>query len=145
MGLLSLPQIGKPLQVLDLQDDCKGVERRSRLWLKLGGFRNDGFGPSFRNTVVGPVAFVNAPHCPAKMSSDHSIKIDLRLYCGKEIAMGPGKADLLDAFARQQTEPVPPVPHRLMKKSIPHSARRSSTFRRQWEPHRYHHHQPDDL
>ncbi|NBC35019.1 LysR family transcriptional regulator [Novosphingobium sp. FSY-8] len=26
------------------------------------------------------------------------IKITLRLYCGEEIAMGPGKADLLDAI-----------------------------------------------
>lgn len=34
------------------------------------------------------------------MSSDPSIKIILRLYCGKEIAMGPGKADLLDAISR---------------------------------------------
>ncbi|MBA4766209.1 MAG: LysR family transcriptional regulator [Porphyrobacter sp.] len=34
------------------------------------------------------------------MSSDPSIKIILRLYCGREIAMGPGKADLLDAIAR---------------------------------------------
>lgn len=34
------------------------------------------------------------------MSLDLSLKIILRLYCGKEIAMGPGKADLLAAIAR---------------------------------------------
>jgi molybdate transport system regulatory protein len=34
------------------------------------------------------------------MPCDPSLKIILRLYCGKEIAMGPGKADLLDAIAR---------------------------------------------
>ena len=31
----------------------------------------------------------------------HSLKIRIRLYCGDEIAMGPGKADLLDAIARE--------------------------------------------
>jgi len=34
------------------------------------------------------------------MASDPSLKLILRLYCGKEIAMGPGKADLIDAIAR---------------------------------------------
>lgn len=29
------------------------------------------------------------------------LKISLRIYRGKEIAMGPGKADLLDAIARE--------------------------------------------
>jgi len=29
------------------------------------------------------------------------LKITIRLYCGEEIAMGPGKADLLDAIARE--------------------------------------------
>lgn len=29
------------------------------------------------------------------------LKIKLQLYCGDEIAMGPGKADLLDAIARE--------------------------------------------
>ena len=29
------------------------------------------------------------------------IKIKVQLYCGDEIAMGPGKADLLDAIARE--------------------------------------------
>lgn len=28
------------------------------------------------------------------------LKLKLQLYCGEEIAMGPGKADLLDAIAR---------------------------------------------
>jgi len=28
------------------------------------------------------------------------LKLKLQLYCGDEIAMGPGKADLLDAIAR---------------------------------------------
>ncbi|MEO0062842.1 MAG: hypothetical protein RLZZ08_1402 [Pseudomonadota bacterium] len=28
------------------------------------------------------------------------LKLKLQLYCGPEIAMGPGKADLLDAIAR---------------------------------------------
>jgi len=32
------------------------------------------------------------------MSSPKQFKIVLRLYCGEEIAMGPGKADLLDAI-----------------------------------------------
>lgn len=32
------------------------------------------------------------------MRTDQSLKIVIRLYCGKEIAMGPGKADLLDAI-----------------------------------------------
>ncbi len=29
------------------------------------------------------------------------LKLKLQLYCGEEIAMGPGKADLLDAIARE--------------------------------------------
>ena len=29
------------------------------------------------------------------------LKIKLQIYCGAEIAMGPGKADLLDAIARE--------------------------------------------
>ena len=29
------------------------------------------------------------------------LKLKLQLYCGDEIAMGPGKADLLDAIARE--------------------------------------------
>lgn len=29
------------------------------------------------------------------------LKIKLQIYCGDEIAMGPGKADLLDAIARE--------------------------------------------
>jgi len=29
------------------------------------------------------------------------LKIKLQLYCGEEIAMGPGKADLLEAIARE--------------------------------------------
>lgn len=30
-----------------------------------------------------------------------TLKLQARLYCGDEIAMGPGKADLLDAIARE--------------------------------------------
>ena len=30
-----------------------------------------------------------------------SLKIKIQIYCGDEIAMGPGKADLLDAIARE--------------------------------------------
>jgi molybdate transport system regulatory protein len=33
------------------------------------------------------------------MASPPTLKIVLRLYCGSEIAMGPGKADLLEAIA----------------------------------------------
>lgn len=29
------------------------------------------------------------------------LKIKIQIYCGDEIAMGPGKADLLDAIARE--------------------------------------------
>ena len=29
------------------------------------------------------------------------LKLKIQLYCGDEIAMGPGKADLLDAIARE--------------------------------------------
>ena len=29
------------------------------------------------------------------------LKLKLQLYCGDEIAMGPGKADLLDAIERE--------------------------------------------
>ncbi len=32
------------------------------------------------------------------MTSPPSLKIKIQLYCGDEIAMGPGKADLLDAI-----------------------------------------------
>ncbi len=35
------------------------------------------------------------------MASPSPFKISIRLYCGGEIAMGPGKADLLDAIARE--------------------------------------------
>jgi molybdate transport system regulatory protein len=31
----------------------------------------------------------------------HSLKLKIQLYCGSEIAMGPGKADLLDAIKAQ--------------------------------------------
>ena len=30
-----------------------------------------------------------------------NLKIKIQLYCGEEIAMGPGKADLLDAILRE--------------------------------------------
>lgn len=33
--------------------------------------------------------------------SPHPLKIKVQLYCGDEIAMGPGKADLLDAIAKE--------------------------------------------
>jgi molybdate transport system regulatory protein len=33
------------------------------------------------------------------MQNALSLKISVRLYCGDEIAIGPGKADLLDAIA----------------------------------------------
>jgi len=32
------------------------------------------------------------------MTSAHSLKIKVQIYCGDEIAMGPGKADLLEAI-----------------------------------------------
>ena len=32
--------------------------------------------------------------------ASHHLKIKLQIYCGAEIAMGPGKADLLDAITR---------------------------------------------
>ena len=34
------------------------------------------------------------------MTGPKPLKIKIQLYCGDEIAMGPGKADLLDAIAR---------------------------------------------
>lgn len=34
-------------------------------------------------------------------ASPPMLKITLRIYCGDEIAMGPGKADLLDAIIRE--------------------------------------------
>lgn len=33
--------------------------------------------------------------------SSPELKVKLQVYCGKEIAMGPGKADLLEAIARE--------------------------------------------
>ncbi|MBC2666073.1 LysR family transcriptional regulator [Novosphingobium flavum] len=33
--------------------------------------------------------------------ASNPLKIKLQLYCGDEIAMGPGKADLLEAIARE--------------------------------------------
>lgn len=35
------------------------------------------------------------------MSADSPIKLKIQLMCGEEIAMGPGKADLLDAIKAQ--------------------------------------------
>ena len=32
------------------------------------------------------------------MATNRPIKLKLQIYCGEEIAMGPGKADLLDAI-----------------------------------------------
>lgn len=32
---------------------------------------------------------------------EHRLKIKLQIYCGDEIAMGPGKADLLEAIASE--------------------------------------------
>lgn len=38
------------------------------------------------------------------MSADgHALKIKVQLFCGDEIAMGPGKADLLEAIARERS------------------------------------------
>jgi len=34
------------------------------------------------------------------MSDQPVLKLKLQIYCGSEIAMGPGKADLLEAIAR---------------------------------------------
>jgi molybdate transport system regulatory protein len=34
------------------------------------------------------------------MAKSHHLKIKLQVMCGDEIAMGPGKADLLEAIAR---------------------------------------------
>lgn len=34
------------------------------------------------------------------MEEINALKIKLQIYCGDEIAMGPGKADLLDAIAK---------------------------------------------
>jgi hypothetical protein len=34
-----------------------------------------------------------------RMADTRSIRVKLQIYCGDEIAMGPGKADLLDAIA----------------------------------------------
>jgi molybdate transport system regulatory protein len=35
------------------------------------------------------------------MSEGAILKLKIQLYCGDEIAMGPGKADLLEAIARE--------------------------------------------
>jgi molybdate transport system regulatory protein len=35
----------------------------------------------------------------AAMTADDSLKLKIQLLCGEEIAMGPGKADLLEAIA----------------------------------------------
>jgi molybdate transport system regulatory protein len=35
------------------------------------------------------------------MTSAPTLKIKIQIYCGAEIAMGPGKADLLDAIMRE--------------------------------------------
>lgn len=35
------------------------------------------------------------------MANGSNLKIKVQLYCGDEIAMGPGKADLLDAISRE--------------------------------------------
>jgi len=35
------------------------------------------------------------------MPSSTSLKIKIQIYCGDEIAMGPGKADLLEAIDRE--------------------------------------------
>lgn len=45
---------------------------------------------------------MNCPMASIQHGTD-SAKLDLkaRIYCGEEIAMGPGKADLLDAIARE--------------------------------------------
>jgi len=37
----------------------------------------------------------------ADMANGSYLKIKIQLYCGDEIAMGPGKADLLDAILRE--------------------------------------------
>lgn len=51
-----------------------------------------------REWIYGPM-----PRYKSAMSAHRppALKITLRLYCGDEIAMGPGKADLLDAIARE--------------------------------------------
>ncbi len=36
---------------------------------------------------------------PPSLAQEHRLDIRARLHCGTEIAMGPGKADLLDAIA----------------------------------------------
>ena len=37
------------------------------------------------------------------MTGEPALKIKIQLYCGEEIAMGPGKADLLEAIQRQRS------------------------------------------
>ena len=46
--------------------------------------------------TLDPRAF-GARECA--MHSNRALKLKLQIYCGHEIAMGPGKADLLDAIA----------------------------------------------
>lgn len=41
-----------------------------------------------------------APRMARQEAMRGAIKIKVQLLCGEEIAMGPGKADLLDAIAR---------------------------------------------
>lgn len=38
---------------------------------------------------------------PPRPDTSHQCKIKVQIYCGDEIAMGPGKADLLEAIARE--------------------------------------------
>lgn len=38
------------------------------------------------------------PFYPASMTTAPSLKIKIQIHCGSEIAMGPGKADLLDSI-----------------------------------------------
>jgi molybdate transport system regulatory protein len=38
---------------------------------------------------------------PSRPSTDDPCKIKVQIYCGDEIAIGPGKADLLDAIVRE--------------------------------------------
>lgn len=54
-----------------------------------------------RAVLVAGKTSCKAALLPGTLPPMQRLKLKIQLYCGSEIAMGPGKADLLDSIARE--------------------------------------------
>lgn len=75
-----------------LDQNCDANNPTGALFVAL---LNYGYSPSY------PLSRKAARGTHRTMAGAHHLKIKLQVMCGAEIAMGPGKADLLEAIARE--------------------------------------------